>query len=190
MKKLFLKLLIAGLMCSTLWISSCKKGSDNFFDNSPPTELPPATNEGKNTFGCIIDGKIMALPYPPSTLSCYYYYENGDNLRGTFSVRALEGATFSSNSRRIDFVLDKALFDTGFYKISSPKVRLEYLKKTEGNYIRYECKDSMYGWLHITTIDTGKRVIAGAFEYDVINEKDPSDTVKIRDGRFDAKFYD
>lgn len=46
----------------------------------------------------------------------------------------------------------------------------------------------MYGKIHITNIDTMNKFISGIVEFDAVNEKDDTDTVKIRQGRFDCKF--
>ena len=53
----------------------------------------------------------------------------------------------------------------------------------------YICPDSSaYGWLHISRLDTIAHITSGTFEYDAVNEDDNTDTIKIREGRFDAKF--
>ena len=55
---------------------------------------------------------------------------------------------------------------------------------------KFNCQKDMYGKIHITNIDTMNKFISGIFEFDAVNEKDDNDTdtVKIRQGRFDCKF--
>jgi hypothetical protein len=69
MKNLILILLTA------FTLSCCSKD-----DNKPKTELeklPPATQTGKNTFGCLLDGKAF-LPYnAPNSTNCFYQLVSG-----------------------------------------------------------------------------------------------------------------
>ena len=46
----------------------------------------------------------------------------------------------------------------------------------------------MWGWLHIAYLDTINHIASGTFEFDAVNKNNNKDTVRIRDGRFDAKF--
>jgi hypothetical protein len=42
--------------------------------------------------------------------------------------------------------------------------------------------------LTILKLDTVNNIISGTFQFDAINEEDDTDTIKIREGRFDVKF--
>lgn len=45
-----------------------------------------------------------------------------------------------------------------------------------------------YGWLDIQEFDLKTFIIKGTFEFDLVNEKNYSDTIKIREGIFDGGF--
>ena len=58
--------------------SSCKKNkSDN-----PINQLPPETQTGANTFGCLVDGKVF-LPKDPETFDLYSLVNKGVVLWGS-----------------------------------------------------------------------------------------------------------
>ena len=42
--------------------------------------------------------------------------------------------------------------------------------------------------LTVIKLDTVNQIISGIFQFDAINEDDMTDTVKIREGRFDVTF--
>jgi hypothetical protein len=43
-------------------------------------------------------------------------------------------------------------------------------------------------FMTILKLDTVNNIISGTFQFDAINENDDTDTIKIREGRFDVKF--
>ncbi|MEO6837649.1 MAG: hypothetical protein ABI185_04635 [Ginsengibacter sp.] len=75
-------LIISSLFFITLTGSKCKKDKPI----NPVDQLPPATQSGANTFGCLIDGKVF-LPKGPSLgpiLQCAYQYLNTTSSVGIF----------------------------------------------------------------------------------------------------------
>jgi len=64
-----MKLLLSIIILSTILAVSCQQ------EEIAPPELPPITQEGANTFGCLINGEVW-LPYTPrdqdSPLSARY----------------------------------------------------------------------------------------------------------------------
>jgi len=69
MKNLFLILLTA------LSLSCCDKDDNN--NKIPLDQLPPATQTGANTFGCLLDGEIFKPGIYHNSYNCFYQYVNG-----------------------------------------------------------------------------------------------------------------
>lgn len=184
MKKLSIIFLLAGLFTTPFWIGSCIDNDDIF----EPPQLPPYTTEGKNTFGCLVNGEVLAVTNNTSKMQCSYYYSRTKpQLYGTFVIQGEGGREKKIVGTRIDTMV----FDTGVYKIGFKKgsfegVTIVQIRRTTIN--NYYCLENMYGWLHIKYIDTAKKIASGTFEFDAVNEKNDKDTIKIREGRFDAKF--
>ena len=78
MKKLFLFVTI------TFLLSCCNKNDDDTPTN-PLEQLPPATQTGANTFGCLLDGELFLPSGGFNSLDCVYQLINGEryfNLQG------------------------------------------------------------------------------------------------------------
>lgn len=152
-------------------------------------KLPPATQEGKNTFGCLVNGKSW-MPdngcdwLCPKDLKFYYDFDNG----GTFDVVA----ELSAGNRNEVIVL-------GFYPCNKTGVKkfftgdvtaaVTYLDRNETECRRdYSSKDSntsISGTINITRFDLEKGIISGIFEFTL--NKPGCETLNITNGRFDGK---
>lgn len=55
--------------------SSCKDDDDT--PTNPVDQLPPATQTGENTFGCLLDGEVFIPSGGTNPLDCVYQFVNG-----------------------------------------------------------------------------------------------------------------
>ena len=150
--------------------------------------LPPATQIGANTFGCLVNG----VPWVPSgsngTANLSIDYDPGIN-NGIFSISALNvissiqttsiglGIRDSLNfvvPPRKYFLKHNSLF--GVYYHDFNKCMMGY----------FDTSIYRNGWLIISTFNRTSRIIAGTFEATLI--KKDCDTIRITNGRFDFKF--
>lgn len=169
------------LLTMMLTLSSCNKDDDNNSDT-----LPPATQTGANTVGCLVNGEVF-LPKQEGinpAVVVNYEYINGefffslsfDNQIGT----GLKGV--SIGTLRIDlqagqtYILNKNNQDDGDFTGGGGL----YTINTE---IYYYTNADITGELTITRIDLSNSIISGTFWFDAINED--GDVVEIREGRFD-----
>lgn len=60
----------------TITISCCNKDDDNP-PPDPVGQLPPATQTGAGTFGCLLDGEVFLPGNTPNNLDCVYQFVNG-----------------------------------------------------------------------------------------------------------------
>jgi len=58
-----------------LSLGACSKDDD--IPKSPIDQLPPATQTGENTFGCLLDGKAFLPGNGINPLDCVYQYVDG-----------------------------------------------------------------------------------------------------------------
>jgi hypothetical protein len=152
-------------------------------------ELPIASQEGKNTFGCMVEGEVW-LPknydplnsifssYKPITLS--YYNKN-------LTVRAKQ-KTKQYTERSIN-IYSKNITKAGLYKLY-----LDDFNKTTTAYVFtdlnlktstvFPISDTANSNLIITKLDTVAKIISGSFSFDFILD---NRTVRVRDGVFDVK---
>jgi hypothetical protein len=170
------------LVFISLLITSCRK-------HKPPVEqLPPATQEGRGTFGCLVDGKVFkpkGSPFGGPILICAYQFHKGghyfhiaaknqgDELRGMYintdSLAIQEGKTYLLG----DF--SKKGGASGGYYVGKISSSIEYLTTASNN-----------GELKILKLDTINRIVSGTFWFDAVNKE--GQKVQVRDGRFDLKY--
>jgi hypothetical protein len=165
-----------------LLAASCKK--DKLADEL--SKLPPATQTGANTFGCLVNGKAW-VPQGgcflcPSVLKFYYSTDNG----GTFDVQAVRESGLS---------IEKLLF--GFYPCSTTSkkefsslnssVVISYLRSTNicPDIYSRDSQVVINGNVEITAFDLTKGIISGRFEFTL--SKQSCEKINITNGRFDAK---
>lgn len=174
MKKLLL------LLLTTLTLSFCNKDDDKTL--SEIDKLPPATQTGANTFGCLLDGQAFIPSGGTNPLDCVYQYVNGGYYFG------LQGNKRNSNNDRITIALG-----TNNLQIQQG-LNYELVEDLDGNAfgIYSLSPNASYtstfqtGELKITKLDTVNQIVAGTFWYDV---KDQNGIVhQIREGRFDMQY--
>jgi hypothetical protein len=166
-----------------LMAASCKKEVEEL------DLLPAATQSGKNTFGCLVDGKAFLpkgrafnpLPHQGFDLEV----PTGDRwLCKIFGLRDVSEGLFEVNIHTDSLLLEEGRT----YSLSSGK------GEVTGSYRHYRNPLSRYntdgtahtGQLHVTRFDREAGIISGTFWYDAVNSE--GKVVKIRDGRFDFKY--
>lgn len=162
---------------SILLISS--EGCENNIP-APKTELeklPPATQEGKNTFGCLVNGKAWVTEssidaialYEMAVLQISAGIEEKDRDQG-ITLAILGGIT---QGMSYDLSLDPE------YEAKFGWIRPERI-------CTYDDDSTLSGRLTITKLDASKFIVAGEFEF--ITVVQDCDTIKVTDGRFDLTY--
>lgn len=164
MKNVLLSLLIL--------LASCKKN-----DNSP---LPEATQQGKNTFGCLLDGQVF-LPTPshnvfqPITALQGYFYRHEIGVR-VYGEQGQMYLTLRDAFQPGTYPLGET--STGNFASLNRSMGLFYTSSTRG------------GSLTLTRIDTVARIMAGTFEFSALDyyHGGTGSTIAVTSGRFDVAF--
>jgi hypothetical protein len=178
MKKLIL-LLFALSLLTTL---SCNNDDDNNTEN-PILQLPPETQTGANTFGCLLDGE----PFIPSgginPLDAVYQFINGGYY---FSV---QGNRRNSENNLLTIsmgVLNIELTQGYTYQLienEDGNATGNFLYSTLSNYT----SANNSGELTITKLDTENQIVSGTFWFDVVHPL-TGEIAEIREGRFDMQY--
>ena len=174
MKKLLLILL------TTFALSCCNKD-----DDKPIAEidkLPPATQTGANTVGCLLDGKAFLPGNFPNSTNCFYQFVDGNYyfalaLRKRDSQNNLIGLDIGTNAKQI--------FQNETLEL------LEYLPDNASAAYIYGTFQNFTNNIHtgeltITKLDEINHIVSGTFWFDV---QDSNGVVhQIREGRFDMQY--
>ena len=153
-----------------IFLNSC-----NLFHKNVDPSLPPITMEGKNTFGCLINGKV--------------WIPTGDHYSPPVSADFTSGKIISFNAfsttPSILFGIKKP--NVGIFSLRDTSIaKVFYYEKKVQNTISctYEPYHVFDGSLIITKFDMKKSILSGTFQFSTYN---PScgDTIKVTQGRFD-----
>jgi hypothetical protein len=173
--KEFFNLIITAFIIVTL-AASCKKEKVN-----PLDKLPPATQEGKNTFGCLVNGEAWTPKGNNGTRNLYISYDPTRN-NGAFTLSTYR---ITSNSNQgLTLFADNINYQKQF--TFHPPVTSIILFDNYACYYDRDNNEYRKGTLTITKLDVSNQIIAGTFE--AILAKPGCDTVRITDGRFDMRF--
>lgn len=156
---------------------SCKKDK-----KAPIDQLPPATQTGQNTFGCLINGEVYTPKGAVTEPRLYANYYNG----GVYLIRAV-----NVDSRIYIYIKSDSsiINNTGNYPLVSSSSAGFYSQYVN---LKSNCDmstDSVNtGTLTITnySITSQKRIISGTFYFTV--KKTGCPDIKVTDGRFDISF--
>ncbi|UOQ99480.1 DUF6252 family protein [Hymenobacter sp. 5317J-9] len=183
MNNLFYALLLAALLAA-----GCKK-------DDPEAGLPPATHEGKNTGGCLINGeRFVAAEYGGSLLSNPIPALRGGfsfdsiytiDLNGQMNGKNTTVSLFFRSQKVGTYLLNK---NTGYYPQTSDLYALNHAVLYSDNAVEVYGTDAQHiGQVVLEYANVQKGISAGTFEFTAVNQSNPNKTVTITSGRFDRK---
>ena len=172
----------------------CEKDDDGLFGNSDnnndknqneePT-LPPATQSGKGTFGCKVNGEVWVPEAPPNINELH-----ADYYKGEFFVSANREINDENTDQGMAIRIDTGWKGEGIYKLSSKFWTNKYaIFINSKNGCEYTTDTFNTGKLKITHFDSSKRIVSGRFHFTAILKQGncEKDTIQVTDGRFDIK---
>jgi hypothetical protein len=181
--------ILASLFFITLTASECKKHKPG----SPVDHLPPETQTGANTFGCLVNGKVF-LPKGTSLspiLTCYYQYIYYPSPTGfVFQISASDNSRPSSPIN-LNIDIDSLSLQKGkTYELQTQGIKgiaygnyRKFTNNTLNDFFTYSLSS---GQLNLTKFDEINQIASGTFWFNAVDAN--GDTVHVTDGRFDMQF--
>ncbi len=168
------------LLLAFFTLSCCNKD-----DDKPKTELeklPPATQTGANTFGCLLDGQAFIPSGGINPLDCVYQFVNG----GYYF--ALQGNKRNQNNTLVGISVGTQ--NLQIYQNQTLRLSNNEMGNASGGYFygaSWNYTSSVNdGELKITKLDTQNQILSGTLWFDV---KDQNGVIhEIREGRFDMQY--
>ena len=175
-----LLLLFAAFCCMGV---QCKEEEPDKIDEL--AKLPPATTKGRNTFGCLINGK--AFPYgAPGEHIKLAYYDNGEFYVSYFTrlnpsnPSIHQGINLHTNKIRSEgkYCISYKNFSEDFFTVIT----------TDENFFSAD-KSNLDGCANITIskFDTINQIISGNFRF-TLNNENGNKKVIVEHGRFDFQY--
>ena len=173
-----------------LLISGCRKNKPV----NPIDQLPPETQTGANTFGCLVNGEVFkpgGLQLSGGSLSCVYQLIYRNTTDGY--VFGISGGKRGSNSeiKDVGFRLDSTQVIEGKTYNLGKQIKGDGYGQysyygTIGSGTIYQTNDIFKGSVTFKKFDLANQIASGTFWFNAVNPN--GDTVKIRDGRFDVRY--
>ena len=176
-------LLVFTTLLIIFFFSSCSKDDDK--PQNPIDQLPPATQTGAGTFGCLIDDKAFVPPkFGSNAPNAFYQFVGGAY---TLSIYGSTGG--GSNLKTINIgCIDMPLIQEIIYPLKE-RINANYFGAyIIGGGITYSGASTTAkpGTLRITHFDPVNFIISGTFEFTILDDND--NEINITDGRFDMNY--
>jgi hypothetical protein len=175
--KTYINLLLLILFLS---FNSCSK-NDNC--DNPVDCLPPATQTGEGTIGCLINGEV----FKPGGSQF-----SGPTQQANYNTTFEGELYFALIARNKDLnksigisLINKEIIQGQTYILGSnlfPKDFAQY----NFNIDSYETNQTFTGEISFSKFDDINGIVSGTFWFDAINEE--GEVAEIREGRFDMKY--
>ena len=177
MKNSILPLLIVLTFCFT----NCKK------NKTVSNLLPPATQDGKNTLGFLLNGQLWKPEGFNGTANLSLYYDPLFSA-GVFNLAAYKIFNTTGSRQRITFFGDT--IQTA-QKIFLPSKRFGFVFRDNISGCDYDTTDSseniiLGGFFDIQKLDKINGIFAGVFDIKI--KKNGCQDIQMINGRFDMKF--
>ena len=140
---------------------------------TPEEQLPSATQEGKNTFGCLVNGVALIPRGSGSSTPIYTSAYQNNQLFLNVNDR-------KNGDRYLNMIIDVGANNT--YTLRCIKFD-DLVSKCN-----YELCNQVNSTLNITKFDLKERIASGTFSATIPAVDSKCGEIKITDGRFDAKF--
>ena len=163
-------------------ISIVLQGCDLFGTIDNKDKLPPATQKGNYTFGCLVNGNLWLQKGNNGTSNLDLSYDP-EYAGGLFDLLTYRYSGASNTYIRISA---DSLTSVGTYRLNRNDGRAGsfsgYTSKCQYYYEKEVYRD---GYLTITKFDLKNLIISGTFEFTLYTPD--CDTIKFTQGRFDMK---
>ncbi len=188
------KIFYTSLLLLSFLTMQCSKTSVD------PNGLPPISQVGANTFGCLINGEIW-IPKPSedsvvnsfnSTTKYFHNMEAG----GIFVFRGVRNQSNSKGIRDVFWLVVDSLNDNKFFAKNPMRnaFNLSYENFIAGQCSSFDLSNSAINEdykftdskINISKFDTLNHIISGTFYCTIF--RTGCDTIKVTDGRFDISY--
>lgn len=174
---------------------SCKKEKLE----GPLSELPPATQEGAHTFGCLINGKPWVAHLDPGVFTPSIreitsgYNETVRGVSSDYFFKLISTRITYSDSLDQSFAFFlKPIKSIGIIDLNNLEVK-DIAFRTSiadglGTDLEIYYLDTLYNNnLEITALNTESNYISGLFDFRFVDDKG-LDTLDVTEGRFDVRY--
>jgi hypothetical protein len=167
-----------------LSLTACKKDKHINDPGTPPQQqLPPITTEGKNTFGCLVNGNVWLPEVTPYQMFQYPLVSSFQN--DIFFLKATK-RIHQNTSQSIEMKIHNLITEQTYFLNSNSTFENWGGFADNIKSCLYITDSTQVGTVEILKLDIPNKIIAGTFEMKLW--KNGCDTINITNGRFDVKY--
>lgn len=177
-KKFMKHSLLIIILSICIFTTSCHKKKDT-------PQLPPETQTGAGTFGCVVNGKDYLIADYPDAFATFIYLNDIYSHGYYFTIRVSK-----KSPSWVMGILTDSLYvqQNGVYQLSNdPNAHGTAWALYVSGSNEYYSQSSLQGELEITKLDSIKQFVSGKFWFDAVDTVN-NDLVHITDGRFDLHY--
>jgi hypothetical protein len=157
-----------------LLLSGCMQNCEESEPKSELDKLPIPTQEGKRTFGCLVNGEAWV---PES-----WMYSRSSYINGTLYISA--GVRGKNQEIRIVLKEQNVPIVQNIYDLKKAPLQFAEISDWSGEFkCYYEGEDVQSGTINITKFDKVNYIVSGTFEFTTVTEN--CEMIQVTDGRFD-----
>jgi hypothetical protein len=151
-------------------------------------KLPKATKEGKNTFGCKVDGKVFipedlnTYPITPGLVTNY------NESTGSLHIYATEREDENNNDMKRMISIDISTLQMGNNVLNKVNTGMVEIASDLRPMQSYSTNYTMTGTVNITRLDISSNVVSGNFSFKAALRSSGEKVITVTDGRFDFKY--
>lgn len=161
----------------------CKKTSSG--PTKPEDQLPPATQTGQHTFGCLLNGQPWTPGGNVGPLNYRLIYDPG-YAGGDLEIRAYHYVDALKDTQYF-LITGASINKTGTYSLDGKMAGVYYKSGVKGSCYEYDTAPGTItsGQLTISRLDLTQGIVSGTFNFKLFQPG--CDTIKVTQGRFDYK---
>ena len=158
-----------------LFTASCKK------EETPLSQLPKPTTEGRNIFGCLVNGEVWTPAGANSIGGIPKLRASYEDHIKLFNISAKREITENGINQFMAF--GDIINGVGEYTMTKKNIYTDF------NCAFYHLDTLKDRVLRITHFEPSNRIISGTFEFSAIStDMDCPDTIQVTEGRFDITY--
>ena len=171
------------LLAALLGLCQCKHSDPG--PARPEDQLPPATQTGAHTFGCLLNSQPWTPGGSVGPLNYRLIYDPG-YAGGDLEIRAYRYVE-SLKDTQYFLITGAPINKTGTYPLDGKIAGVYYSSGIKGSCYEYDNTPglTMSGQLIVSRLDTKQGIVSGTFHFKLWQPG--CDTIKVTQGRFDYK---
>ncbi|WGH74389.1 hypothetical protein P8625_09725 [Tenacibaculum tangerinum] len=184
-----IKILKTVLLFAVIIFFNCSNNDDSIEQD----QLPPITQTGANTFGCVINGEVLvpkdAINYPPGPIprGLKVYYQN--------NILTIDAGNLADDNGNRVYIYINGINSTGSFELNNaeytannftPNYSYLWVRENNNDIDKIYLSKTTTGSINISRFDSVNNIVSGNFDnLNIVNKDNTNESITLTNGRFD-----